>query len=451
MATINFLYRSKKDKASLNLRLLYRHNDQDFQLGVRTKFLVDKEYWNKKHNSRSKDAQVKNEQVRVNSELQKIENHILTAFNNSDINEISKKWLISTLDSYYNPVGKKKLNDTVVYWINKIINEAQYRDNTKGGVGISKSRIQAYDRLSQLVKEWQGDKEYKIKEMDKNKFEVFKKWLFTTKRYSTSYTFKKISDLKTVCKEARLHGVEASSDLNDIKIKQGKSLDDDMDVITLTEEEIEKIENAHLISETHINARKWLILLCYTGQRGKDLTKKLNKDSFEIHGNTLVIKIVQGKGNKPTTIPVLPRVKAIYEEGLPQHMSTQKLNNYFKEIGKIAGIDTPTLGRKAEINSAFNKIGSKKGNTRGVKKIRPKHEYLSTHIGRRTFATLHYGKLPTPIIMKVTNHAKESTFLKYINQSDDSHIDAFSEFYKVKEENKSNSPKLKLIKTSATS
>ena len=46
MATINFLYRSKKDIAPLNLRLLYRHNNKDFQLGVRTKFLVGKEYWN---------------------------------------------------------------------------------------------------------------------------------------------------------------------------------------------------------------------------------------------------------------------------------------------------------------------------------------------------------------------------------------------------------------------
>jgi hypothetical protein len=30
MATINFLYRSTKDKANLHLRLLYRFNDTDF-------------------------------------------------------------------------------------------------------------------------------------------------------------------------------------------------------------------------------------------------------------------------------------------------------------------------------------------------------------------------------------------------------------------------------------
>ncbi|HIB46876.1 MAG TPA: hypothetical protein EYN07_02385 [Flavobacteriaceae bacterium] len=448
MATVNFLYRSKKDIAPLTIRLLYRHGDRDYQIGSKTKLLIGKDYWNKKHNSRSKDAEIRNKQVEVKAELQKIENHILTAFNNADTNEISKRWLSRTLELYYNPSDKKKLNQTVSYWISKIISEAQFRDNTKGGVGISKSRVQAYDRLLQLFNEWQGDKEYKVKEMNKNKFEVFKKWLFTTKQYSTSYTFKKISDLKTVCKEARLHGVEASSDLNDIKIKQGKILDDDMDVITLTEEEIEKIENVHLISDSHINARKWLILLCFTGQRGKDLTTKLNRDSFKIHDKKLVIRLVQGKGNKPTTIPVLPKVKAIYNEGLPPKMATQKLNTYFKEIGKLAGINAPTLGRKAEIKDEFNDKKSKKGNTRGVKKLRPKYEYLSTHVGRRTFATLHYGKLPTPIIMKVTNHAKESTFLKYINQSDDSHIEAFSELYS--ESGEDNSDKLKIINVSAT-
>jgi len=67
---------------------------------------------------------------------------------------------------------------------------------------------------------------------------------------------------------------------------------------------------------------------------------------------------------------------------------------------------------------------------RGVKKMRPKHNYISTHIGRRTFANIHYGKLPTPLIMRVTGHSKESTFLSYINQSDNSHIDTFLDYYK---------------------
>ncbi len=105
---------------------------------------------------------------------------------------------------------------------------------------------------------------------------------------------------------------------------------------------------------------------------------------------------------------------------MPYTISVQKLNKYFKELVKIAGIDTPTMGRIRE-------------NKRGIKKIRPKWQYIGTHTGRRTFATLHYSKLPTPIIMRVTGHTKESTFLTYINQSNDDFIDTFIDYYKTKE------------------
>ena len=54
--------------------------------------------------------------------------------------------------------------------------------------------------------------------------------------------------------------------------------------------------------------------------------------------------------------------------------------------------------------------------------------YISTHIGRRSFASNFYGNIPTPTIIKVTGHSKEETFLKYINKSDNSHLDSFEGF-----------------------
>ena len=84
---------------------------------------------------------------------------------------------------------------------------------------------------------------------------------------------------------------------------------------------------------------------------------------------------------------------------------------------------------------------------RGVKKMRMKWEYISTHIGRRTFATNHYGEIPTPIIMAVTGHKKEATFLRYINKSDDSHIDTFLGYYQKKELKKRKEPQLEIVKS----
>ena len=45
-----------------------------------------------------------------------------------------------------------------------------------------------------------------------------------------------------------------------------------------------------------------------------------------------------------------------------------------------------------------------------------KWELVSYHIGRRPFATNHFGKIPAPIIMAATGHKSESLFLEYIGK-----------------------------------
>ena len=103
MATVNFLYRSTKEKANLHLRLLYRFNDTDFVFGANTKYEVSKLYWSKQHKIKSKDILVSNKQTEVNNELNKIENHVLNAFNTVSTDEVNKEWLQTQIDYYYNP------------------------------------------------------------------------------------------------------------------------------------------------------------------------------------------------------------------------------------------------------------------------------------------------------------------------------------------------------------
>jgi integrase len=49
----------------------------------------------------------------------------------------------------------------------------------------------------------------------------------------------------------------------------------------------------------------------------------------------------------------------------------------------------------------------------------PKWELITSHSFRRSFATNSCKKIATPILMSITGHSRESTFLKYINK----HID----------------------------
>ncbi len=429
MATIKYILQSKKDNAPIYLRLSLGRKKDIFR---KTGLSINPNDWStatrlpKQNNPANKNLATK---------LRKLENHVYDKLNHAT--DINGDWLFNQIEVFFGRVSDNNKSSLVIDAIKSIVDTAHIRDNGKGGVGLSTCRINAYKRLSELFNDFQENKNYTIPQLDKAVFDNFKKWMLDKKSYSPTYSFKKLSDLKTVCRDARSNGIETSMELNDIKTKQISAYDDDMDVIILTPNEIDRIEQTNLDSEALINARKWLILACFTGQRGQSLTTRIKKENFEKYGADLVIKIRQKKGNKSVIIPVLPKVKEIYDNGLPYTISMQKLNKHFKEIGKLAGLNELVMGRATEV---------KEGNKRGVKKLRPKYEYISTHIGRRTFASNHYGKIPTPIIMKVTGHSKESTFLGYINQTDDSHIDTFLDFYKTKELKARKEPQLEVIR-----
>jgi hypothetical protein len=63
-------------------------------------------------------------------------------------------------------------------------------------------------------------------------------------------------------------------------------------------------------------------------------------------------------------------------------------------------------------------VKPKKHHYRDVITTAPKHEFISSHIGRRSFATNHYGKVPTTYLIGITNHSTEAQFLNYIQKAE---------------------------------
>jgi hypothetical protein len=59
----------------------------------------------------------------------------------------------------------------------------------------------------------------------------------------------------------------------------------------------------------------------------------------------------------------------------------------------------------------------------------PKYELITSHTMRRSFATNYFEKIKTPILMEITWHSRESTFLSYIveNPNKDAIADVFME------------------------
>lgn len=436
MATIRFLLQGTSNNSPIYLRLTLNRTTQ---IKRKIGLFINPNDWSKATGLPKQNEATNKE---ITSKLRKLEDKIIDNFNDAHGQgaTIDGDWLINQIDLHFKRISETNQSELVTDIIKTITDNANIRENAKGGVGLSKSRIDSLKNLSRLFKEFQAKNIYKVKDLNKKVFDEFKVWLLNKRNYSHTYAFKKLSDLKGVCKEAHSKGIEISNELTDIKTKQLSAYEDDMDVIYLTLEEIEKIEKATLFNESHINARKWLILACFTGQRGGDLIK-ITSSNFKKTNNKEAIELIQQKTGVKVEIPILPKVREVYQNGLPYKVSTQKLNKYFKEIGEIAEINTPVMGRIIEASE--NKKEKKK---RGVKKLRPKFKYISTHIGRRTFCSLHYGELPTPIIMRVSGHLKESSFQIYVNKDNDKHLDAFLEYYKNQESKEKKQPHLNIIR-----
>jgi integrase len=415
MATVKYILRSQSKSAPIYLRLSLSRSKSYKR---KTELSINAKEWS---TIKSLPKQNTSANKQTTTKLRKLSITILDQVNTSNSigEKVNGEWLSYHIDLFFNRVSLNNQSELMTDAIQHLIDTAKTRNNSKGGIGLSKGRIGSYKRLKALFKEFQHKRSYNVKEVDKIIFEKFKTWLIIKKKYAPTYSLKKLSDLKTVCKDARANGIEISTDLNDINTKQVSTYDDDMDVIFLNPSDIEKIEKANLTNPEHLNGRKWLILACELGQRGSTLTKKIHANSLEKFGDHFVIRVRQKKGNKSVTIPVLPKVLEIFDNGFPKYMSVQKLNKLFKEIGEIAKVNEPTLGR---LQDPITK--------RVIKKIRPKYKYISLHIGRKSFCSNHYGKIPTPIIMAVTGHAKESTLLLYVNKSDESHVQPFLDYYK---------------------
>lgn len=405
MATINFLFRSTKEEAPLTLRLLFRNNNTDYVFGSNIKLQVSNEYWTKQHNNkRIKETAIINKKVEVNDELGKIQKFILKAFDNTDTNILDKKWLENQIYNYYNPQAEpEQLPTDLINYLDKYL-EFKNNDitpNTKKKINVIKQLLMRYADYS--------NKTLNLTDIDGNfkmSFEVYcLENLYAPNTIATALKF-----IKTICNHAKSNGLNISSQLGNIKIKQTK-----VDNIYLTFEELEKIEKTDKakFTDSLINARDWLIISCYTGQRISDFMRFTDKQ-IRIENGKSLLEFTQIKTGKNMTVPLHQIVLEILKKRdgkFPYAISDQKYNAYIKKVSQIAEINEVVKGSKKSETSKDSGIYRKESS------VFKKWELVTSHVGRRSFATNFYGRIPTTYLIYVTGHSTEQMFLTYIGKS----------------------------------
>lgn len=408
MATINFLYRSTKSKANLHLRLLYRFNDTDFVFGANTKLEVSKEYWSKYHKmKRPKDIAIINMQTEVNNELNKLENHILNSFKIFDEEAIDKNWLETEILHYYNPPQEAEALPTgLLKYIDVYIG---YKQNE-----LTKSTITKFNGIKQLVSRFQTERKNIVLITDvntnfKKEFETF----CLKNNYAPNTIARAIRFIKTFCKHAQANGLETSYQLDSIKTKNIK-----VESIYLSFEDLEQIEKT-TYSESLENAKDWLVISCYTGQRVSDFMR-FRKEMIRYEKNKSdgilkpLLEFTQRKTSKIMTVPLHKKVMEILEKrngDFPYSTSDQKYNENIKGVCRQAGLNEIVNGSKSVETETGSKIYRKQSGTF------EKWELVTSHIGRRSFASNHYGIIPTNYLIYITGHSTETMFLNYIGKS----------------------------------
>jgi site-specific recombinase XerD len=404
MASVNFLYRSTKEKSNLILRLLYRYNGADYVFGAKTKVEIEKIYWSKQHKKKSKDIDITNKQTNVNNELNKIENHVLRAFNSASPNSITKEWLQTQIDYYYNPPkeGKQIPKDLINYidfYIDYRKHEVKKASQKKFNVIKHKlQRLEKFRKKQILIAD--------VNDNFKNEFVGYCK----NELYSPNTIQRELAIIKTFCKHARFLGIETHSQLDSLRLDKAK-----VEKIYLTLEDLAKIENItkKQLTDSLDNAKDWLIISCYCGQRISDFMR-FTDEQIRIEDGKPLLEFTQKKTNKLTTIALHPKVLEILNKRngkFPYAISDQKYNDYIKKVCELAELNQLVLGSKNLETAPNSKVYRKKTGTY------KKYDLVTSHIGRRSFATNFYGTIPTTHLINMTNHSTEAMFLNYIGKS----------------------------------
>lgn len=426
---------SETNKAEVLIR--FRHGEIDLYTG--SGISVDIDRWNKEEQTinipkvSNKRSIENKEEVNLREELQSIESKIIkiksiasqfqTARTKGVL--IDKSWLDSEIDKINNPdkydpekiikraeeerlrkLEEQKQANSLFRYIENFIDKAPKRKHRETGCLLSPNNIQQYRatyKHLQAFAESNRKKDFIFADITQKFYDKFVTYLQGL-GFTQNSVGKHIRVLKLMLNEAPRELREQAN------YEKFHVFTEETDTIHLNEAELQQLKDVNFGDAQYLDrVRDWFLLLAWTGSRFSDLEKigKTDiKDGF--------ISFRQQKTNTKVVIPLHPVVVEVlekYDYQMPEPISNQRFNEYIKEACKAALIDST--------ESVTVTVGGVKQTT-----TQPKHELVSSHTGRRSFATNMYERgLPSLMIMAITGHKTEKSFLKYIKTTPQKHAE----------------------------
>jgi integrase len=393
MATIKFLLQSDKNPASIYVRLVA---GRKCDVKAKTNFIINPSDWSL---AKQRPKSLKNESFKdLDVELQNLKTHILESYNKSS-GIVDLNWLKNTI----NPKIENELPTDLVSYVDTYLSD---RKNELPDV-----KVKLLEVLQKKVIDFQGKTPVLVENVGEEFKTKFHSYCidrnYAVNSISTYFTY-----IKMICNHAKKRGLKTNSQLEDVVLAKEK-----VPSIYLNFEELECIEKADFNElvrvEKHVfeveelrDARDWLVISCYCGQRFSDFIR-FSKEMIREQDGVKLIEFQQQKTKKKITLPLHKKIIKILDARggeFPSLIEQGAYNLMVKIVGEVAEIN--------EIASLGLLVKKRK-----KQETLPKFKFISSHIGRRSFATNFYGKIPTPLLMAATGHGSESTFLIYIGKS----------------------------------
>ena len=409
MASINYLFKGKKNPANLYCRFT---NGRATDLWQPLNLFLDPKHWDQSK-QRIKNVLVVNNRDEINKKLTQLKIHLLDDFNlaymKGDV--IDRPWLSGSINVFFNRPTQEVKNVNLPHTIyitdfaNWWIKERAPKWVTGNSSYLNARSISQYNSFIKMLERFEKKHKIKLKDIDNELINGFVDFL-AEDNYSSKTIARHITRFKFFCFRAEENNITIN---NNFKQKVFIPPTEEIKEPYLNQKEIESIFN-HDFSKNEIldNVRDNLIISVWTGLRISDFNT-LNIDNFIDD----FIEIKTRKTGARVTIPIHPHVKKILIKRngeLPKQLSDQKYNDYVKTVCRKVGLKTEMQGRLFDKDLDRKKSG-----------FFPKYKLVSSHIGRRSFATNHFGKVSNQVIMKIGGWASEGMMLKYIKKSDKSY------------------------------
>lgn len=204
--------------------------------------------------------------------------------------------------------------------------------------------IAKYEQHLRKLQAFHGSKQLSFEEVTTDYLGEFETWLYKNIngwKEDSSHTISSImKTVRTFFNAARKKGITTAYPFNAYEMPE--YLEGEKDYLSLSElDQWEAYQPPKVLQQAHI----WFLFGCYTGLRVSDWRRFTTK---QVHGNE--IRLRAKKNGEWVSIPIHARLRRVLDRLVPLRDGTNKLNDKFKELAKLIGIDkhlSSHCGRKS--------------------------------------------------------------------------------------------------------